>query len=95
MATTQPRDPPETGNETLSESNAIVSELGRWASSDQRENITRGVLAEFLVARALSNRRPIRVAWDDHGIETLDGTTADVKLAAHLQKRAAETALTD
>ena len=74
-----------TGNETLSGLDATVSEFWRWAFSDLRENITRGVLAEFLVARALGERRPIRSAWDDYDVETPTGTKVEVKSAAYLQ----------
>ena len=76
---------PAGGDEVFAGLDATVSGFWRWAFSDLRENVVRGVLAEFLVARALGDRRPIRAAWDDCDIETPDGTTVEVKSAAYLQ----------
>ena len=62
-----------------------MADFWRWAFSDLRENITRGVLAEFLVARALGDNRPVRSAWDDYDIETASGIKVEVKSAGYLQ----------
>ena len=43
------------------------------------------MLAEFLVARALGDRRPFRAAWDHYDIETPSGIKVEVKSAAYLQ----------
>lgn len=86
MAWLQPRPASQlAGGEVFAGLDATVSEFWRWAFSDLREIITRGVLAEFLVARALGDSRPIRSAWDNYDIETPDGTTVEVKSAAYLQ----------
>jgi hypothetical protein len=50
---------PLTGDEPFKGMNARVRDFWTWASSDLRENVMRGVLAEFLVAL----RRP-RVTAD-------------------------------
>lgn len=76
---------PLTGTETLGNSGVTASDFWRWAFSDLRENVTRGVLAEFLVARALGDQRPIRAAWDDYDIETPSGIKVEVKSAGYLQ----------
>lgn len=73
------------GNETLSETNATVQDFWRWAFSDLRDNTTRGILAEFLVATAVGSTKDLRVVWDNYDIKTPNGTTVEVKSSAYLQ----------
>lgn len=57
----------------------------RWAASDIVGNTLRGVLAEFLVARALDLPQGVRVEWDTFDLKTLGGLTLEIKSAAYLQ----------
>lgn len=61
-------------------------EFWRWSTSDLVSNATRGVLAEFLVAKALD--MPLtqpRDEWGAYDLETPDGIRIEVKSAAYLQ----------
>lgn len=62
-----------------------VGEFWSWAFSDLRSNTTRGVLAEFLVGRALGACRDVRAAWDDFDLLTADGLRVEVKASGYLQ----------
>jgi hypothetical protein len=64
---------------------ASVEEFWRWAFSDLRENVIRGVLAEFVVARAVGARQPVRVAWDNYDVISPEGIRIEVKSSAYLQ----------
>lgn len=57
-----------------------------WCVSDLVSNATRGILAEYIVARAL-NAEPkhIRDEWAAHDLVTPDGVKVEVKSAAYLQ----------
>ena len=57
----------------------------RWAGSDLVGNAQRGVLAEYLVARAVGAAAPVRVEWDAFDVVTPDGTKVEVKAAGYLQ----------
>jgi hypothetical protein len=76
---------PLTGHELFSDSGISVLDFWRWASSDLRENIIRGVLAEFLVARAVGDPSALRHAWDNFDVTAPDGTKIEVKSSAYLQ----------
>jgi hypothetical protein len=62
-----------------------VVEFWRWAFSDLQSNALRGVLAEYIVARALGIEPVGRASWDDYDLEMPDGTTVEVKSSAYLQ----------
>jgi hypothetical protein len=64
---------------------ATVGDFWSWAFSDLRSNIARGVLAEFLVARAVEAQQSMRVSWDNYDVEAPDGTRIEVKSSAYLQ----------
>ncbi len=57
----------------------------RWASSDLASNATRGVLAEFIVAKMLGIELATRNEWDDFDLITPDGTKIEVKSSAYIQ----------
>ena len=63
---------------------ATVGDFWRWAFSDVRDNVTRGVLAEWLVGLALRCVDGVRPAWADHDLLS-DGIKIEVKSAAYLQ----------
>lgn len=59
----------------------------QWGCSDLLSNATRGVVAEFLVARALGIAATgVRHEWAAYDLETQDGVKIEVKSAAYLQR---------
>lgn len=61
-------------------------EFWRWSTSDLVSNATRGVLAEFLVAKALGLAPDaVRKEWDAFDIATPEGIKVEVKSAALVQ----------
>ena len=84
--------PPLTGHEAFVGVDATVAEFWRWGFGDLRMNIVRGVLAEFLVARALGIDTDMpRNAWDNFDL-VYEGTTLEIKSTARWQSYAAERA---
>jgi hypothetical protein len=58
----------------------------RWSVSDLVSNVTRGRLAEFIVAKALGiPTEGVRDEWGAYDLTTADGTKVEVKSAAYLQ----------
>jgi hypothetical protein len=57
----------------------------QWSRSDLLSNATRGVLAEYLVARALGVVDGIRDEWAAYDLITPEGIKVEVKSAAFLQ----------
>lgn len=77
---------PLTGAERLTPDGASVADFWRWAFSDLRSNVVRGVLAEFLVGRALGAELVApRAAWDNYDFKTATGWKVEVKASAYLQ----------
>jgi hypothetical protein len=76
---------PLTGQERFSSDPSSVLDFWRWAFSDLRTNIVRGVLAEYLVARAVGDLSPLRKAWDNWDVTTATGIKVEVKSSAYLQ----------
>ncbi len=76
---------PLSGEERFSGSAWSVLDFWRWAFSDLRQNVVRGVLAEFLVARAVDDPSPLRHAWDNFDVTTRSGIRVEVKSSAFLQ----------
>ncbi|WHP18058.1 hypothetical protein [Cellulomonas sp. ES6] len=64
---------------------ATVREFWSWAMSDLRSNTLRGVLAEFIVTRAVGSGSVRRVEWDAYDVVTPSGVRVEVKAAAYLQ----------
>lgn len=63
-----------------------LSDFWRWSVSDLVSNATRGRLAEFIVARALSaSTDEVRDEWQAYDLLTPDGVKIEVKSAAYLQ----------
>lgn len=56
-----------------------------WAFGNLASNATRGVLAEFIVARALGVELGVRDEWVNHDVVLADGTTVEVKSSAYVQ----------
>lgn len=57
----------------------------QWTASDLVSNSTRGVLAEFLVARALGLDAGVRDEWQAFDLETSTNKKIEVKSAAYVQ----------
>lgn len=56
-----------------------------WAYSDFLSNALRGILAEYIVARAVGCTHRPRVEWDAYDLKTDSGLKIEVKSAAYLQ----------
>lgn len=56
-----------------------------WAFSDLIDNTTRGIVAEFIVARALGCELPFRRNWQAYDLTTPTGITVEVKASAYWQ----------
>ena len=76
---------PLTGDEPLAGTSATVRDFWSFALSDLKTNVARGVLAEFLVARAVGAEEGVRVSWDNFDVKTPDGIRIEVKSSAYLQ----------
>lgn len=58
----------------------------QWSASDLVSNATRGVLAEYIVARALGlQAEGVRDEWAAYDLRTIDGIKVEVKSAAFVQ----------
>jgi hypothetical protein len=57
----------------------------RWSVSDLVGNTWRGVLAEYIVARALGAAAGQRNDWRAYDLETTDGVKVEVKSSAYVQ----------
>lgn len=64
---------------------ATVRDFWSWGMSDLRTNTLRGVLAEFIVTRAVGSSSVRRVEWDSYDVVTPSGVRVEVKAAAYLQ----------
>lgn len=65
---------------------ATVGEFWQWAFSDLAANTTRGVLAEFLVGKALGLSMNVpRGPWDDFDLLTSGGVRVEVKATGLVQ----------
>jgi hypothetical protein len=58
----------------------------QWSSSDLISNVTRGIVAEYIVARGLGlAERGVRDGWAAFDLETPSGIKIEVKSAAYVQ----------
>lgn len=58
----------------------------RWSASDLVSNATRGIIAEYIVARALGlAEKGVRDEWAAFDLETPSGVKIEVKSAAYVQ----------
>ncbi len=62
-----------------------VGDFWQWAYSDLQQNNIRGILAEFIVAKALNIPLAVRDTWDDYDLVTPDGIKIEIKSGAYLQ----------
>jgi hypothetical protein len=63
----------------------MLQDFWQWACSDLLSNTLRGILAEFLVAKALGVADGVRKEWDAVDVTAPNGTHVEVKSAAYVQ----------
>jgi len=68
----------------VSQSPSVI-DFWRWCCSDLQDNVTRGILAEFVVASALNIKLGVRESWADFDLVTEDGIRVEVKSSGRLQ----------
>lgn len=78
-------EPDETFTLSGVPSGVTVKNFWQWAFSDLQQNNIRGILAEFIVAKALNINLGLRKSWDDYDLVTSDGIKIEVKCGAYLQ----------
>ena len=81
----QPRSPDEPIHCAGEPLGACVGDFWRWYASDLAGNALRGVLAEYLVARAVGAPSAVRMEWDACDVVSPTGVRIEVKSAAFLQ----------
>ena len=63
-----------------------VLDYWRWAASDLVSNASRGILAEYIVAKAVGvSTTGVRDKWAAYDLETPDGIKLEVKSSAYVQ----------
>ncbi|MXY49540.1 MAG: hypothetical protein F4Y38_09655 [Gemmatimonadetes bacterium] len=62
-----------------------MSDYWKWSGTDLLSNAQRGVLAEFLVAKAMEVNHAPRLEWGWYDLETTDKKKIEVKSAAYYQ----------
>ncbi|SOU86804.1 hypothetical protein [Tenacibaculum dicentrarchi] len=65
--------------------NFKISDFWIWNQSNLIENRTRGILAEFIVKKALNIKNETRVEWDSYDLKTETGIKIEIKSAAYIQ----------
>jgi hypothetical protein len=73
-----------TGNEELLPGTPVF-QFWAWALGDLRLNSTRGMLAQFLVAKALGDPRYRDDGWGNFDVLTPEGIKVEVKSSGYLQ----------
>lgn len=73
------------GDDRFSGASTTVLDFWVWAFSDLRDNVLRGVLAEFIVAAAVGQTTTRRKGWDNHDVTTTGGVRVEVKASGYLQ----------
>ncbi len=80
---------PKRGDEPFRASTAVlnffIKDFWTWSASDLVSNVTRGHLAEFIVAKAIGATEIMRNEWAAYDLTTANGTKVEVKSAAYLQ----------
>jgi hypothetical protein len=64
---------------------ATVRDFWAWSTSDLRDDTTRGILAEFIVGKALEVETEFRISFSNFDLRTPDGVRVEVKSSAYLQ----------
>jgi hypothetical protein len=69
----------------LNEKNGTALDFWRWAYSDLMQNITRGYVAQFIVAWSLQVDTSPNNPWLPYDVKAPNGKRIEVKSTAHLQ----------
>lgn len=67
------------------ELNFTVNDFWGWSSSEFMNNALRGVLAEFIVAKAINDPSEFREEWDACDLITPNGIKVEVKSSSYIQ----------
>jgi hypothetical protein len=73
------------GTEAIRGTTANVESFSSWAMSEMCSNVTRSMLAEYLVALAVGGAQRLRVEWDAYDVLSPEGFRIEVKASAYLQ----------
>jgi hypothetical protein len=74
---------PLKGTERVGPGSAL--EFWQWAMGDLQMNTARGLLVEWLVAKALGDPSPFRVEWGPYDVRAANGTKVEIKATGLLQ----------
>lgn len=80
-----PKSPKEQFQDGSQILNFTVGDFWQWNQSDLIENRNRGILAEFIVKKALNIKSETRIEWDNYDFATDDNIKIEVKSAAYIQ----------
>tara|TARA_Y100001935_G_C17080298_1_gene395987 strand:- start:74 stop:667 length:594 start_codon:yes stop_codon:yes gene_type:complete len=67
------------------EENFNITDFWQWNQSNLLENRTRGILAEYLVMKALSLQSHSRKEWENWDLITSEGVKIEIKSASYIQ----------
>ena len=83
----EPKDPLEqfTGSRNQALTSNTIEDFWQWAYSDIVNNTNRGILAEYIVARALGSEEAVRTNWASWDVDDPANTRVEVKSVAFLQ----------
>jgi hypothetical protein len=74
-----------TGDEGFQGMNATLRDFWAWSTSDLRDDTIRGILAEFIVAKAVGTRTDVRISWSNFDVKAPGDVCVEVKSSAYLQ----------
>ena len=79
----------KTGSEPFHNNGTKLSfsllDFWQWYASDLLNNSTRGILAEYLVTKAIDSSDKPRKEWDTYDVLTKEGLKIEVKSASYIQ----------
>lgn len=78
---------PKTGAEPIdgAPTPTTLLDFWKWWGSDLLDNGIRSGIAEFIVAMAVGDRRPVRESWASHDVTSKDGLRVEVKATCAVQ----------
>jgi hypothetical protein len=82
---TEPRSPGDSFLSDGASTEISVGDFWRWGFSDLLTNITRGAVAEFIVAKALKCAAPLRNNWGSFDLMAMNNIKMEVKSASYRQ----------
>ena len=78
---------PKTGAEPIegAPTPTTLLDFWKWWASDLLDNGIRSGIAEFIVAMAVGDTRPVRESWASHDVTSKDGPRVEVKATCAVQ----------